>query len=668
MKSFKFQSLEWYICNFKLSIFEALLKKTIRLTKQRHFANLFEQSKSNIKKTWQNINSILNRHKISSTFPEYFSIDGSIVSDPLIIANAFNDFFINTGPRLASSLISPKGTSYENYLIEKPDSSFNFFENVNENTVEQAINSLKMKTSCGHDCITAQMLRTVKSEILSPLTLIINQSFHSGIFPMNLKIAKVIPIYKKDDSSQLTNYRPISLLPCISKIFERIMHTQLLKYFTDNNLFFSNQYGFRPSHSTEHAIVEFVDRLLDGMNSSHIPLSVYIDLSKAFDTLDFDILLGKLSFYGVQNIALNLLSDYLHNRKQYVDFNGNISKSGLIHTGVPQGSILGPLLFLIYINDLSYSSKFFHFISYADDTTLVCNIKFSKNTDINALSSKINEELNNVYDWLLVNKLSLNIGKTKFMLFYKPGKNVPLIRPIIAGNPLEQVSSFNFLGVTIDSSLSWKPHIDKIASKLAKCCGIICRLKNFLPKRILQNIYNALFLSHVNYSILAWGFASTVRLQNLQKKIVRSICRMPYLADHIPLCKSLNFLLIDEIFMSSLLKFYFKQNQNLLPEYYSTFLLETAAHGKNTRFGTQIKLPDRDKDYTRKCPRYGIVELINFTNKPKPSINTNIYKTETKYNKLFIKPPDLILDIINKVSTHSFNGYGKYIKTRFIHG
>ena len=221
----------------------------------------------------------------------------------------------------------------------------------------------------------------------------INHVFYTGIFPERLKLAKVIPVFKKGDSKSINNYRPISLLPVISKVLEQIIVNQLSQYFEENKLFHDNQYGFRTGLSTEYATIELTDRILSNMDRNEIPFSIFLDLSKAFDTLYHTILLKQLKHYGIDGKALHLCESYLTNISQYVEINGVKSGQLLITTGVPQGSILGPLLFIIYINDFSLASQAFTCISYADDTTLfstVSNLTNTPNIDPNCL---INEEL-----------------------------------------------------------------------------------------------------------------------------------------------------------------------------------------------------------------------------------------------------------------------------------
>ena len=243
---------------------------------------------------------------------------------------------------------------------------------------------------------------------------------HSGIFPDKLKIAKVTPIHKKGDSKLITNYRPISVLPVISQIFETVICDQLNRYFASNNLLCPQQYDFTKNSSTELAALEVIDRLLNQLNKQKIPNNFYLDLSKAFDSLCHYILLEKLAYYGVQNKVKDLLESYLSNRKQFVQFGKIVSQVKPISMGVPQGSVInGALLFNIVINDIIKSSSKFSFILYADDTTLNSTLDTFGTNQVD-IEKSIIIELQNILKWLDVNKLCLNISKSKFMLFYMP--------------------------------------------------------------------------------------------------------------------------------------------------------------------------------------------------------------------------------------------------------
>ena len=258
------------------------------------------------------------------------------------------------------------------------------------------------------------------------------------------------------------------------------MYIQLFQYFTSNNLFHANQYGFRAEYSTELALSELVDRIYSDLDEKQIPIAIFIDLSKAFDTIDHTILISKLEHYGVENNELQWFISYMHNRQQYVEIENTKSTTETITTGVPQGSILGPLLFLIYINDLALASTKFSPIMYADDTTLLSTLQnFTSNHSNNSLSYNVNVELTKITQWLAVNRLSLNAKKTKMMIFHSKQNKLSINEiPIIKINdmPIERVTEFKFLGVLIDSNLTWSPHCNYIANKLSRICGVVSRL------------------------------------------------------------------------------------------------------------------------------------------------------------------------------------------------
>ena len=285
------------------------------------------------------------------------------------MADKFNEYFTEIGPKLAKSINTANKAPFNSYLTTPCPASFNFGY-TKPDDIEKIIRNLRPKSSTGCDNISTKLLKEIENVVSRPLSIIINQSLCTGIFPDKLKIAKVIPLYKKDDNKLFGNYRPISLLSSISKIFERVAFNQLYDYFSSNGLLYESQYGFRKLHSTELAALEFTDKISQEMDAKKIPFSIFLDLSKAFDTLDHNVLLSKLNYYGIKDTALDWFKSYLTNRTQYVDCNGISSSIREIETGVPQGSILGPLLFIIYMNDIHTVSDNLNFILYADDTTL----------------------------------------------------------------------------------------------------------------------------------------------------------------------------------------------------------------------------------------------------------------------------------------------------------
>ena len=446
----------------------------------------------------------------------------------------------------------------------------------------------------------------------------------------------MLPLFKKDDHTIMDNYRPISLLTSISKLFEKVVFTQLYDYFRNNDLFYDSQYGFLKDHSTEYAAMELTDKILKAIDDKNISLAIFMDLSKAFDTLDHGILINKLAHYGIHGTTLQWFTSYLTDRNQYVEIDGVTSNILPLSTGVPQGSILGPLLFLICMNDIPYCTEYFNFILYADDTTLSSTIQIS------SLSPRdLNTELAKVFDWLAVNKLSLNVRKTKYVIFHAINKKIQGVVPNLEINriPLERVQNFNFLGLLLNENMSWKPHTDLLSNKLAKCAGVLNKLKRFLPIHILRTLYFSMVQSRMTYGILNWGF-DCYRIEKLQKRCLRIVSYSKYNAHSEPLFKVVDILKIEHLFSQSCLKFLYKFKKCQLPKYFLSLqcVPRSSIHDHDTRSASKI-----DSIYTRthmasKCIGCQLPSLINNT-------------------------PEII---ISKIDTHSIHGFSFFIKQYYI--
>ena len=291
-----------------------------------------------------------------------------------------------------------------------------------------------------------------------------------------------------------------------------------------------------------------------------------MDLSKAFDTLNFNILLNKLQYYGINGISLSLIRNYLTNRFQYVQFENSESDLLEIKTGIPQGSILGPLFFRIMINDLVNSSNKFKFLMYADDTTIYFNLE---DFPIENREVLINNELEKVNKWLKLNKLAVNVDKTKSMLFHKRRPVTP-IQFSMNNRIIDVVQHFNYLGIMLDADMSWKTHVAMVRNKLSRINGILHRLKYIYPQNILITLYKSLFVPHINYGSLLWGHAGGA-LDKIQKKAVRTITYSNYIAHSGPLLKELNLLKVKDLFELKILKFLFKLYHNNLPPYFNSY-------------------------------------------------------------------------------------------------
>ena len=368
------------------------LNQLIRSAERKHFHDVLLEHKSNLKKSWQVIKSVINKRKCTPVNTK-FEVNGATTNDGNVIANKFNSFFVNVGTVLAQS-ISPTDKNPVDYIQQDMISNL-YFDPVTEQEIYKIIGTFK-DSAAGWDDLKSSMIKHIKESITTPLVNICNRSFETGIFPSELKIANVVPIYKSGDEMVFSNYRPVSVLPVFSKLLERLVYNRLISHINENKLLYEYQFGFQKGKSTYLAIMMLVDKSTEALDQGECVVGVFLDFSKAFDTVDHNILLQKMHRYGICGVELLWFEDYLSNRMQYVTHNNHKSFREKITCGVPQGSILGPILFLLYINDLASVSEFCFSVLFADDTNM-----FIK--DMNVLCRQLNEDLRNIQEWLQCN-------------------------------------------------------------------------------------------------------------------------------------------------------------------------------------------------------------------------------------------------------------------------
>ena len=577
----------------KYKVYKFKLNKLLNCCERKHYEQLLVRYQNDLSRSWGVIKDIINKNKKNTSLPPEFDIQGQKISDKQAIASAFNRFYLNVGESLASN--SPvHNISPLSYMKNRNPNSM-FLESVVEPEIEKIIVNLKI-SSPGWDNIPAKIIKSCYGYLLTPLCYTFNLSLTQGVFPHELKRARVVPIHKGNSVSEVGNYRPVSVLPIFSKILERIMYNRLLSFINRHDILYKFQFGFREKYSTNLALITLIDKIASALNNGDTVLGVFLDFSKAFDCVNHSILLEKLEFYGIRGVSYDWFASYLSNREQYVCYDGVSSEYGNISCGVPQGSILGPILFLLYINDIVNVSSTLFLILFADDTNA-----FISGKNITEIFTKMNSELRKLVIWLDVNKLRLNAKKTHFILFSPSKTHVPDdCKLYISDDEIHQVSHTKFLGVMIDSKLNWDFHINYIKGKISKAVGILSKARKFISSPYLITLYYAFLYPYLNYCIEVWGGAATTRMDSLiklQKKAVRIITSSGYRDHTAPLFLRLKILNLEKLYILKILTFMYKFHHNILPPVLeNVFVRNNANHNYDTRKGSLFKIFKSEKN------------------------------------------------------------------------
>ena len=383
--------------------------------------------------------------------------------------------------------------------------------------VEAVCQGLNPAKEMGWDGVSPKVIRSVAGELAGSLSRLYNCCIREGYYPPCFKVARVVPVFKSEDPTVFSHYRPVSVLPVLSQIFERLLKVRLIEFLDRNKVVIPGQYGFRKGHSTDMAILDMVEKVRSAWAVKNVALGVFVDLKKAFDTVEHAILLQKLDHYGVRGKALNLLRSSLEDRTQYVCYGGYESERGKVECGVPQGSVLGTLFFILYVNDMVRANKDLELVLFADDTNLFC-----KGRDNNELFLKVNRgslELSSVFK---CNKLTLNLKETEYVYFGGPGgRVVPAGGLTIGGGSIRRVSGARFLGVWVDEALKWTEHIEKVRSKVGRLLGVLGRAVAVLGGNQIRRLYDALVLPHLQYCLIVWGDFESGRNKTLGESLLK---------------------------------------------------------------------------------------------------------------------------------------------------
>ena len=539
------------------------------MQKKQYFTNGITESKGDTSKMWKFLRNVLPNRFTNVKFNVYDDSQ-NLVSDPGKVSCMFNSFFIDVAKTLASK-IAATGIShfmYLNRMFGNVQSSFNFSP-VTEEDIIQIIDGLDAKKATGHDGISVKLIKKCSDFVIPHLTIMFNNCIATSIFPDVLKIARVIPIYKSGDTGMVSNYRPISILPVLSKVLERLLHKQLYKYFVNNNLLYINQSGFHIGFSTQYSLHNVFENIYDNINNGLYTGIIALDLKKAFDTVNFQILLDKLKFYGLDCNSLKFMSSYLSNRYQYVNINGCKSTENLINTGVPQGSILGPLLFIIYINDIpSVISKSCINI-YADDTAI-----YFAHSSLEIVQETPQQDMNNIYSWLKANKLPLNLGKTVCMIIttrQMATKNgSPHVEIKLDNCVIENVNVFKYLGLHMDRYVNFNIHINEMCTKNSRALGVFKFACKYIPLNTKKMLYYSFIQPYFEYCATLWCNTSQHnldRLQVLQNRAMRIVLRCHPRTHVQTMLNTLHLMDIRTNCKFQICILMYKMQHNLVPQY-----------------------------------------------------------------------------------------------------
>lgn len=504
---------------------------------------------------------------------------GCLLSQPKHIASAFNDHFINAS---VFSSTMPSGFSTSSAV---PPPRYNqsslFLRPADENEVLEVFNNLNNSKARDVYDVSPSFIKSVSNCLITPLTILFNNSLLEGVFPSMLKTSKVVPVFKKGEKHSINNYRPISILPSFSKVFERLMYNRLMDFLIKHSIIASNQFGFLRGKSTADAINAFLTEVMSALDKGDDVFGLFCDLRLAFDTVDHEILLKKLEEIGIRGLAAMWIASFLTGRWQCVEIThplGSVfSEIKRVMAGVPQGSILGPLLFLLYVNDLSLCVDG-HLIQYVDDTSAV-----GRGRSKDGVKNKLLELLKQLGFYFYQNKLSLNMSKTSVVQFsLKNNKQDIAVK--YENNYIEPCNSVKFLGVNIDSDLKWGSQIDHIARCLNKSIYSLRQLSSFLPKSTLKLVYYGYVYPHLTYGIMSWGTANKSSLERVliqQKRALRIICGLGYRESCREHFRREEILTVPSLFISAISIYVFK----------NPYLFSSHTHSYDTRNKHELVAP-----------------------------------------------------------------------------
>ena len=553
--------------------YNKIYKYNLQRTEMEYYREIFGSNTTSIKELWKHLGTLINqKNKKARTRIDKLYYKGKSHTKDIDIANAMNDHFCSVGETLQNKLPTCNENAFKEYLPNPVMNSFVLSHILYEDILRE-INQLNIKKAAGQDGLGPKIVKLCPEIFAVNLIKIFNKSIDDGVYPSEMKLARVIALFKKGSKQDPDNYRPISLLPICNKIFERLICIQLKSFLEKYKIYVDFQFGFRPDHSTVMALTEMTDSVRCLLDSGYYVLGLFVDLSKAFDTVDHDILLYKLSQYGIRGHSNNFFRSYLSNRSQYTTINDTNSSKKNITCGVPQGSVLGPVLFLLYVNDLSQAIRHGTARLFADDTNI-----FTYDKKIDDLIARSIDVYKCLFKWCISNRLTINFSKTCFMLFTTKNKYVPPNFNVIKVDDIiiHRSDVTKYLGLYIDEKLTWKFHVNELCKKLVQYFGIFKRVKDKVTQKLVRQLYFAFIYSRISYGIQVYGSCSNKllnKVQTLQNGLLKYFLNLKHRYHTNNLHIKLQILKVKDIYEVNILAFVRKcllhECPDLFHDYYS---------------------------------------------------------------------------------------------------
>lgn len=609
------------------------LSRMIKITKSTYFKQKLTEINNDPRKTWELIKQATNVERSNSSISILKKGDNYEITEQGDIANELCGFFSSVGANLASKISRPR--VIPNFLLsEKRFPNSMFLNPITNEEIIKSINSLKSATSSQDFSVSASIVKSNYKSLVRPLVHIVNLIFDTGVFPDIFKKTVIIPLHKGGDKTDINNYRPIALTNPICKVIEKCIKGRLCNFLYSNKLLSDSQYGFREGMGTDVALHETTDFILNCFNNNDKPLAIFLDLSKAFDTVDHHILLSKLEYVGVRGNVLKLFQSYLCNRFQKVRLNTTYSSFNKVDYGVPQGTVLGPILFSIYIDSLTTVIPNVKTVCFADDTVLLC-----KGRSWDEVFERAERAVTYVKTWMDLNYLTLNLNKTNFMCFAmnKKGlsnKNVIKIHSdrcdfsegCACSGTVRSVESTKYLGVYFDQFLKWTTHTEYVKNKLKKLIYKFYELRNILSRDVIIRIYKSLTESCLNYGIICWGSAHKNALKNVvlaQKYILKIILFKSRRFCSLLLFQQSGLFTVTQLYVTSTIKF--ALTRNIFHRFISHNILTRANLNHN------LTIPNTHFDATQRCVSFVAPKILNLL--PVKLKSNNFKKNKKELNE-----------------------------------